>query len=168
MRFDFTVNDLSLWLMLILMIWVWLDRSLYSATKENSEVISFNPSEEEKLKNCFPNSVYGFRNLEYGARHIYCFGKLRSRNLKYTYELVNRNIQEAFGDRFICYLQEMPMMQSNVYIGHSLVDDFDREFSLPNYCFCLQVKETGDRMDNQLTQKIVNWRILSLVSFVVS
>jgi membrane-associated protease RseP (regulator of RpoE activity) len=180
MRVDVNVNDLSLWLMMGLMMWVWVSHCRGVTNTQQSDDLSLSPSEEAHLKNCFPNSIYGFRGLEYRSQHIYCYGKLRSRNLKYAYELVSRNIQEAFGDRFTCYLQEIPMMHSGAYIGHPLVDDFERESPLPNYCFYLQQKETGDRpqkqahqstqdkQNKQLISQPTGWLIMSISSMILT
>ncbi len=90
-----------------------LGNSLTSSV--NSEPI-LTKSEEAKLKGCFPWSVYYLQKIEYRSPSIVCHGNLRylppvnmlahKTATELAYELINKNIQASFGDRFLLLLQE--------------------------------------------------------------
>ncbi len=94
-------------------------------------LIYLTADEEKQLQNCFPSSIYYLGNIEYRVNEILCYGQLRSPNFKYSYDTVRHNLQQAFGDRFLCYLQEEP--SANFSSEHS--DLMGNASELGNYYF---------------------------------
>jgi membrane-associated protease RseP (regulator of RpoE activity) len=68
-------------------------------------VRALNPEEEERLRECFPWSVYFVQNLEFRPQAVICWGQLRAPAAA-AYQQIQANIQAAFGDRFLLLLQE--------------------------------------------------------------
>jgi membrane-associated protease RseP (regulator of RpoE activity) len=62
-------------------------------------------SEEERLKNCFPWSIYYLEKIEYLPQAVVCKGKLRS-NPEEAYKTIRGNIEQIFDDRFFIIFQE--------------------------------------------------------------
>ncbi|PZU98747.1 MAG: hypothetical protein DCE90_02745 [Pseudanabaena sp.] len=89
----------------------------YGNWQSNDEIPALLDSEEQQLKNCFPPAIYQLRGIEYRPSEIYCRGTLRSRNYKYAHDTVSQNIQNIFGDRFTCYLQETPAENRGLDFG---------------------------------------------------
>ncbi len=112
---------------------VWIYGNFSSSLYSNSEAINLDPTEEKKLQDCFSSNVYYLTGLEYRPQEIYCRGNLRSQNPKYAYETINQNIQNAFGNRFVCYLQESPLEN----LGTSFGSDQNSQGNTTNYCFYL-------------------------------
>jgi len=91
------------------------EQSLMLANFPPSEP-SLTPSEETKLKGCFPWSVYYLQKIEYRSPAIICQGNLRylppdselvhKTATELAYELIKKNIAACFGDRFLVLLQE--------------------------------------------------------------
>ena len=94
-------------------------------------LIDLTADEEKQLQKCFPSAIYYLRNLEYRDHKILCYGQLRSPNFKYSYDTVRHNLQQTFGDRFLCYLQEES--RANFLPNHSEL--MGNNSDLGNYCF---------------------------------
>jgi membrane-associated protease RseP (regulator of RpoE activity) len=62
-------------------------------------------AEAERLKECFPWSVYFVQNFEYRPQAVICWGQLRGK-AEDAYAQVQANVQREFGDRFLLVLQE--------------------------------------------------------------
>ncbi|MFN5729514.1 MAG: hypothetical protein ACK48D_22945, partial [Pseudanabaena sp.] len=78
---------------------------------------------------------------------------------KYAYESINQNIQNAFGNRFVCYLQEIPLEN----LGTSFGRDQNSQENTTNYCFYL----TPNNLSNsQLSLSDRQGWIASTISFV--
>ncbi|MEM7554149.1 MAG: site-2 protease family protein [Cyanobacteria bacterium P01_A01_bin.84] len=63
------------------------------------------PTEETKLRNCFPWSVYYIHNIEYRPQAVICRGQLRI-DPNQAYQNIKANIEAEFGDRFLLVFQE--------------------------------------------------------------
>jgi membrane-associated protease RseP (regulator of RpoE activity) len=75
-------------------------------TQENGDSIRPITAEEEViLRNCFPWNIYYLQNVDYRPQAILCRGKLRA-NDKLAYQTVEKNVKQAFGDRFFLIFQE--------------------------------------------------------------
>ncbi len=118
---------------LVFLLCVWIYSNFSTSLNSNSEVINLDLNQEKILKDCFSANVYHLTGLEYRPQEIYCRGNLRSQNPKYAYETINQNIQNAFGNRFVCYLQESPFEN----LGTSFGRDQNSEGNTTNYCFYL-------------------------------
>ncbi len=66
--------------------------------------LTIDKTEEVRLRNCFPWTVYYLRNLEYRPQAVICRGQLRS-NSEDAYKTVRKNIEGKFGDRFLVVFQ---------------------------------------------------------------
>lgn len=62
-------------------------------------------SEETKLRDCFPWSVYSVQNIEYRPQAIICRGQLRTTSTD-AYQQIKANIEQRFGSRFLVIFQE--------------------------------------------------------------
>ena len=62
-------------------------------------------TEETVLRNCFPQNVYYLQNIDYHRQTVFCHGKLKTTPNR-AYKEVKKNVEEAFGDRFILIFQE--------------------------------------------------------------
>lgn len=82
------------------------------------QILILSEAEEQKLKTCFPPSLYHYQGLEYRESEIYCHGTLRSQNSQHAYDTINQNITQNFGDRFICYLQESQPENRGMYLDN--------------------------------------------------
>jgi len=102
---------------LVFLLCVWMYSNFSTSLNSNLEVINLDLKEEKILKDCFSSNVYHLTGLEYRPQEIYCRGNLRSQNPKYAYESINQNIQNAFGNRFVCYLQEIPLENLGTSFG---------------------------------------------------
>lgn len=118
---------------LVFLLCVWMYTNFSISLNSNLEVINLDLNEEKTLKNCFSSNVYHLTGLEYRPQEIYCRGNLRSQNPKYTYETINQNIQNAFGNRFVCYLQETPLEN----LGASFGSNQNSQENTTNYGFYL-------------------------------
>jgi hypothetical protein len=143
----FSRNDLPLNLVAVtFLIYVWIYSNSTSSSNSHLEPIKIEPITEKQLKACFPAVIYHLQSLEYHPQEIYCRGNLRSQNSQYAYETINQNIQKIFGDRFICYLQESPLENSEA------ANIIDSQETKTNYCFYLRPKhnlsntQTSDRL----------------------
>ena len=87
-----------------------------------------------QLRSCFSNNIYHLKSFEYSPHEIYCRGTLRSQNPKNAYNTINQNIQNIFGDRYTCYLQECPLENSGLGFGNTQ----DSQQNTPNYYFYLR------------------------------
>lgn len=128
-----------------------------------AEILSFTPSEEKQLKECFSPTIYHLKDLEYRPNEIYCRGSLRSQNYKYAYDIISQNIQKIFGDRFLCYLQESPI--ENLGRGFGTLTN-EKQYS--NYCFYLIPTQNVDQFDQSRLDKKVHrfsW-IVSMISIL--
>ena len=120
---------------------VWIAQNPHQDITDPEPTLS--PQQEKQLKECFLSGLYQLRAVEY-HRHsdhefIYCRGHLRSRNYKYVYDTINQNIQNIFGDRFLCQLQAKPLENIGTDFGDrdiSLTDDPDLDQAL-RYSFYL-------------------------------
>lgn len=131
-----TVNRTVLPLIFVAVVFLlstWIYSNSISPAKSNLASINLDPSEEKQLKGCFLSSIYHLTGLEYRPHEIFCRGKLRSPDPKYAYEMINQNIQKAFGDRFTCYLQENPLET----LGSDFGKAQDHQENITNYCFYL-------------------------------
>ena len=63
-------------------------------------------TEETKLKNCFPWSIFYVNNIEYRPQAIICRGQLREKSSSQAYQRIKENVQAEFGDRFLVLFQE--------------------------------------------------------------
>jgi membrane-associated protease RseP (regulator of RpoE activity) len=144
---------------LVFLLCVWIYSSFSTSLNLNPEVINLDITEEKALKDCFSSNVYHLTGLEYRPQEIYCRGNLRSQNPKYTYETINQNIQNTFGDRFVCYLQESPLEN----LGTSFGRDQNSQGNETNYCFYL----TPNHLSNsQLALSDRQSWIASIISIV--
>lgn len=64
-----------------------------------------NKTEETRLQDCFPWTVYYLQNIEYRSQAVVCRGQLRSKP-EVAYQTIHENIEEKFGDRFYVVFQE--------------------------------------------------------------
>jgi membrane-associated protease RseP (regulator of RpoE activity) len=131
-----TFNSLALplnFVALVFLLCIWMYSNFSTSLNSNLEVINLDLKEEKILKDCFSSNVYHLTGLEYRPQEIYCRGNLRSQNPKYAYESINQNIQNAFGNRFVCYLQEIPLEN----LGTSFGRDQNSQENTTNYCFYL-------------------------------
>jgi membrane-associated protease RseP (regulator of RpoE activity) len=131
-----TFNPIALplnFVVIIFLLGVWIYSSFSTSLNLNPEVINLDPTEEKTLKDCFSSNVYHLTGLEYRPQEIYCRGNLRSQNPKYAYETIYQNIQNAFGNRFVCYLQETPLEN----LGTSFGSAQNSQGNTTNYCFYL-------------------------------
>ncbi|ELS32588.1 MULTISPECIES: peptidase M50 [Pseudanabaena] len=119
---------------------IWIYRTWYPSSNSdisNSDIeasLSLYAHEEKQLKDCFPPAIYLLKGLEYRDQEIYCRGKLRSPNPKYAYDIIAKNLQQIFGDRFTCYLEESPLEN----VGTSFGSNQDMQETATNYCFYLR------------------------------
>lgn len=60
---------------------------------------------QDKLRGCFPWTVYYLKDLEYRPQAIICRGNLRS-DPDEAYDCIKDNIENRFGERFLLVLQE--------------------------------------------------------------
>lgn len=102
----------------------------------NQQSCILNPSEEQQLKDCFPQNVYQLKSLEYHPHEIYCRGRLRSQNYKYAYETISYNVHKIFGDRFVCALQESAIENLGTGFGKTTSLQNDQPHTA-NYSFYL-------------------------------
>ncbi|MBW4665456.1 MAG: site-2 protease family protein [Chroococcus sp. CMT-3BRIN-NPC107] len=65
-------------------------------------------TEETKLKNCFPWSIFYVNNIEYRPQAIICRGQLREKSPSQAYDRIKENVRVEFGDRFLVLFQEDP------------------------------------------------------------
>ncbi len=63
-------------------------------------------TEETKLRNCFPWSIFYVNNIEYRPQAIICRGQLREKSSSQAYQRIKENVQAEFGDRFLVLFQE--------------------------------------------------------------
>ncbi len=63
-------------------------------------------TEETKLRNCFPWSVFYVNNIEYRPQAIICRGQLREKSPSQAYDRIKENVRLEFGDRFLVLFQE--------------------------------------------------------------
>lgn len=63
-------------------------------------------TEETKLKNCFPWSIFYVNNIEYRPQAIVCRGQLREKSPSQAYDRIKENVRVEFGDRFLVLFQE--------------------------------------------------------------
>ncbi len=63
-------------------------------------------TEETKLRNCFPWSIFYVNNIEYRPQAIICRGQLREKSSSQAYERIKKNVRSEFGDRFLVLFQE--------------------------------------------------------------
>ncbi|WP_009633509.1 site-2 protease family protein [Synechocystis sp. PCC 7509] len=63
-------------------------------------------TEETKLKNCFPWSIFYVNNIEYRPQAIICRGQLREKSPSQAYDRIKENVRLEFGDRFLVLFQE--------------------------------------------------------------
>jgi membrane-associated protease RseP (regulator of RpoE activity) len=63
-------------------------------------------TEETKLRNCFPWSIFYISNIEYQPQAIICRGQLREKSPSQAYDRIKENVQAEFGDRFLVLFQE--------------------------------------------------------------
>jgi membrane-associated protease RseP (regulator of RpoE activity) len=75
------------------------------ATPDPEPVHPIDQSEETKLRNCFPWSVYYIQNIEYRPQAVICRGQLRT-TPAVAYQRIQENIEAQFGDRFLVVFQE--------------------------------------------------------------
>ena len=79
------------------------------ATKDTpSEEAGVRPitrSEESALRNCFPWGIYYLQHIDYRPQAILCQGKLRAVPEE-AYKTIKKNVEKAFGDRFLVVFQE--------------------------------------------------------------
>ena len=79
------------------------------ATKDTpSEKAGVRPitrSEESALRNCFPWGIYYLQHIDYRPQAILCQGKLRALPEE-AYKTIKKNVEKAFGDRFLVVFQE--------------------------------------------------------------
>ena len=61
--------------------------------------------EETTLRNCFPWGVYYLQQIDYRPQAILCRGKLRTTGEE-AYKTIQKNVETAFGDRFLVVFQE--------------------------------------------------------------
>ncbi len=59
----------------------------------------------DRLRGCFPWSVYYLQTIDYRSQAIICRGNLRSEPTE-AYERVRHNVEAEFGNRFLVVLQE--------------------------------------------------------------
>ncbi len=135
----------------------WIYRNWQPAA---AEILSLSPSEEKQLKECFSPTIYHLKDLEYRPHEIYCRGSLRSQNYKYAYGIISQNIQKAFGDRFLCYLQESPIENLGRGFGSLTNDQQDT-----NYYFYLIPTQNIAQFDQSNLSNQVHW-IPSIISIL--
>ncbi len=63
-------------------------------------------TEETKLRNCFPWSIFYVNNIEYRPQAIICRGQLREKSPSQAYARIKENVRSEFGDRFLVLFQE--------------------------------------------------------------
>lgn len=80
-------------------------QSAINPTVESVPVRPIEPTEESKLRSCFPWSVYCIHNIEYRPQAVICRGQLRT-SANIAYQRIKENIEAQFGDRFILIFQE--------------------------------------------------------------
>lgn len=95
-----------------------------------------NSTEEQQLRDCFPQNIYQLKAIECYPHEISCRGRLRSQNYKYAYETISHNVHKIFGDRFVCALQESPI--ENLGTGFGKIANLQNDQAdHSNYCFYL-------------------------------
>jgi len=72
---------------------------------QQQPTLKFDRSEETKLKDCFPWSVYYLTEIEYRPQVLVCRGRLRT-TPEVAYQKIRSNIEAEFGDRFLVLFQE--------------------------------------------------------------
>lgn len=72
---------------------------------EPTPVRPIQPNEEQKLRDCFPWSVYYIQNIEYRPQAVICRGQLRSKPNE-AYQKIKENIETKFAGRFLVFFQE--------------------------------------------------------------
>ncbi len=72
--------------------------------QEKPVLYQIDKTEESRLRDCFPWSVYYLQNLEYRPQAVICRGKLRT-NPEAAYQTIKDNIEHYFGDRFLVMFQ---------------------------------------------------------------
>ncbi|WP_055075082.1 hypothetical protein [Pseudanabaena sp. 'Roaring Creek'] len=143
---------------------IWIYRTWYPSSNSdisNSDMqasLSLYAHEEKQLKNCFPPAIYLLKGLEYRDQEIYCRGKLRSPNPKYAYDLIAKNLQQIFGDRFTCYLEESPLEN----VGTNFGSNQDMQETATNYCFYLRPRTIAR------TQNLLQSWLLSSLSILLT
>ncbi len=132
--------------------------------------------QEKQLKECFLSGLYQLRAIEYhryaengsNQQLIYCRGHLRSRNYKYVYDTISQNIQNTFGDRFLCQLQAKPLENIGTDFGDqdiSLTDDPDLDQAL-RYSFYLIPNPTPPIPPNPSRPRQAKQRIDTLINIL--
>jgi len=119
--------------------------------------------EEQKLKTCFPPSLYHYQGLEYRESEIYCHGTLRSQNSQYAYDTISQNIYQNFGDRFICYLQESQPDNRGLYLGNHE----DNQGGNANYGFYL-IPSRHHNQESYIANNYWQQWIASSISVIVT
>ncbi len=150
----------------LLCLWIY---SYYCSEANLSHAANLNlsASEEKQLKNCFPSNIYQLKDLEYRPQEIYCRGHLRSRNYKYAYDTISQSIQKIFGDRFICYLQEVPVQNLGTDFGANLSESSDNQQNSANrYCFYLALPSNQNQALSKNRFKYS--QIISITSIVLT
>ena len=76
---------------------------------ERLEILSqprpIDSQEETTLRNCFPWNVYYLQHIDYRPQAILCRGKLKAVPEE-AYSKIQKNVEQAFGDRFFLIFQE--------------------------------------------------------------
>ena len=74
-------------------------------SSSSAELRPITSTEETTLRNCFPWGVYYLQHIDYRPQAILCRGKLRAVPEE-AYQTIQKNVEEAFGDRFLVIFQE--------------------------------------------------------------
>ena len=74
-------------------------------SEEAAGVRPITRSEESALRNCFPWGIYYLQHIDYRPQAILCQGKLRAVPEE-AYKIIKKNVEKAFGDRFLVVFQE--------------------------------------------------------------
>ena len=74
-------------------------------SEEAAGVRPITRSEESALRNCFPWGIYYLQHIDYRPQAILCQGKLRAVPEE-AYKTIKKNVEKAFGDRFLVVFQE--------------------------------------------------------------
>ena len=74
-------------------------------SEEATAVRPITRSEESALRNCFPWGIYYLQHIDYRPQAILCQGKLRAVPEE-AYKTIKKNVEKAFGDRFLVVFQE--------------------------------------------------------------
>jgi membrane-associated protease RseP (regulator of RpoE activity) len=74
------------------------------STSDPNGAIPLSKEEQAQLQNCFPWSVYYLKNVDLRPQAVICRGQLRG-EAEVAYQTIRKNIQAAFGDRFLVLFQ---------------------------------------------------------------